>query len=365
MTKISIIYITAREDCPMMGRPGVHQFKVFLDSLMEQNFDNKDFEVIICDVLYKQRKGENGKDKYDFSKHPFKIKHVDPSEFSWSLKKNLPSYADNYNLGVIHADGELLLWFNDCCELVGNDSLQLWWDWYQKGYFAHALTVYFKGGVPSKVNYADCADMLRVHDMDNEEVKSICKYMTEHGYWKDVIRDSRWKFVEDEEKKTGHGIYYCSGEHFYGYASSSLEDTLRVNGYDSNFDGQKSLNDVEMGMRLERLGCKFVCDRKLYIIEHNHVDYPSFMRSLHPSAWKNNYSLLLLNKSKNKITVNDYKLTKEELAWMINHSNGFERLKVTPEEMEPELLKDWFEHPPIYNLRELRNERLRKEGIVK
>lgn len=364
--KISIVYITAREDCPMMGRPGVHQFQVFLDSLMEQNFDRSEFEVIICDVLYKQRKGENGKEKFDFSKYPFKIKHLDPYEFSWAMKKGLVCIVDSYNLGVIHADGELLLWFNDCCELVGKDTLDLYWEWYQKGYFAHALTIYFKGGTPLKVNDVDARSILNLDYVcgDKEYAEAVCAAMIKNGFWKDVIRDSRWFYVEKEKQKTGKGIYYAIGDHFYGYASTSLEATLKVNGYDSMYDGQKGLIDVEMGMRLERAGYKCVCDERLWLVEHRHYKCPDSIREVYPLAWKNNFSLLVLNKNKGKITANDCKLTKEELAWILKHSDDFEKVRLPESQMEPELLKDWYENPPIYNLRELRNERIRKEKEI-
>ena len=59
LPKISVIYTTARGDCPMRERPGVNQFSVFLDSLEEQVF-KEEIEVIIVDAL-KDVKIENSK----------------------------------------------------------------------------------------------------------------------------------------------------------------------------------------------------------------------------------------------------------------------------------------------------------------
>lgn len=321
MVKISIIYITARVDCPMTSLPGVHQFTLFLDSLKTQTF--KDFEVIISDLWYNERNRQN---KYDFSRYPFVVKYVNPCEFSWAKKKGLLCFSDNYNMGVIHADGELLLWFNDCCKLVNENSLQLWWDWYQKGYFASALVHYYKGKYPL------CQDGIT------------------------PIVDSRYPYVNN----TPDGIYYFPGSQYYGYSSSTLEATLRANGYDSNFDGQKALNDVEFGMRLERLGYKFVCDKNLWLIETIHIEYPKEIMDENPQPFRSNLGLIILHQKNNKNTGNDYKLSTSDLAHVIRQGEEL-GIRVLPGSFEYKVLIDWFNNSPMYNLRELRNERLRKE----
>ena len=332
--KISIIYGTARGDYPIIDLPHTHQFTPFLDSLELQTF--KDFEVVISDAMYNDR-------NYDFSKYSFPIKHIDPTEFSWARKLNLWGLQDGFNYGAINADGELLLWFGDCCELPNINSLQIWWDWYQKGYFAHALVIYYKGNKPHYVE-----DVL--NDTNSNIPLDKLKILVNEGSIKDIIRDSRWKFVEESE----NGIFYCGGDTFYGYSSTSLDATLKVNGYDSNFDGCKPLGDVEMGIRLDRAGYKFVCDKRLSIVEriHNNV-------SLDPiQGFRSNYSLIMLNNQKEKITGNDYKLTPDELEYIIEHGtkHGIPRYEVgTP---EYNTLMNWFNNPPIFNINQLRQERV-------
>ena len=342
--KISIIYGTARGDYPIIDLPHTHQFTPFLDSLELQTF--KDFEVVISDAMYNDR-------NYDFSKYSFPIKHIDPTEFSWARKLNLWGLQDGFNYGAINADGELLLWFGDCCELPNINSLQIWWDWYQKGYFAHALVIYYKGNKPHYVE-----DVL--NDTNSNIPLDKLKILVNEGSIKDIIRDSRWKFVEESE----NGIFYCGGDTFYGYSSTSLDAALKVNGYDSNFDGSKSLGDVEMGLRLGRAGYKFVCDKRLYIIERKHEDNLCDVlseMSLSHNEFRCNYSLMLLNKQKGRITGNDYKLTLEELECIIERGTKWSVHRPEVGTHEYNLLMHWFNNQPIFNINQLRQERLKKE----
>lgn len=339
--KISIIYGTARPDFPMIDLPNIHQFTPFLKSLQRQTF--KDFEVIISDVLYEQR-------KYNFSRFNFPVKHLNPNVFSWALKKGLWGLQDGFNWGLVHAEGELLLWFGDCCELVNPDSLQLWWDWYMKGYFAQALVVYYKGNQPFfvddaiKMKYAKKGTTLYYQP-------EIFKKHVKEGILKDVLKDSRWQYVE----KSLNGIYPCGGELFYGYASSSLDAMLRVNGYDSNFDGSKSLGDVECGLRLERLGFQFVLDKRLWLVERVHKPIPPKVLWGSPKQeFRSNYSLMMLNKEKKLVRANSYKLSREELEWIIEHGTHWSVPRPKEGTYGYKLLMEWYNHPPIFDLRELR-----------
>lgn len=358
---MSIIYTTARDEYPLIDLPNVSHIKLFLDSLKKQNF--RYFEVIIVDVLYKKRKELIDKKHvdYDFSSYPFHIKHLDPSEFSWALKKGLWGIQDPINLGIIHSDGELVLWYPDCCEFVNENSLQLYWEWYKKGYFAQALFNFHKGGEPLLIK--DAPNTFISTSVGNhktpEQIKEIYNILANGGYIKDVVRDSRWKFVEENKD----GIYYPTGQQFYGFAAFSMEAAIRLNGYDSNLDGQKSLTDVEFGMRLEKAGYKFVCDKNLWVVEHTQFGISKdILYGMPIKSWKSNYSIIMLNDKKKKITANDYKLTPEELEWIVAHGAKWDNPRLSPGCIEYDLLMDWYNNPPIYNLKNLRDERLRKEG---
>jgi len=330
MVKISIIYATCRPDYPIVDMPETHQFTPFLESLKNQSFT--DFEVVFTDFLHSKR-------KYDFSPYPFKIKHVDPSGFSWAWKKGLWALQDGFNWGLVHAEGELLLWFGDCCELPNADALQLWWDWYKRGYFAQALTVYYHGTKP-KIQ------------LDGTPV-----------------RDSRWKYVDEN----ANGVWYCAGQQYSGYAASSLRSMIDINGYDSNFDGSPALSDVEAGERLEQLGYKFVCDKRLTVIERSHIGITSGNLDkegvAHPyqgmetwtNLWgmpmqdfRNNYSLLMLNKQKKRFRANDYALTEEELNWIVEDGTKWGVPKPEEGTYQYKLLMDWFNNPPMFDIYDLR-----------
>src|SRR3972149_3682209 len=356
---ISIIYATARPDYPMLGEEmkDVHQFKPFLDSLVGQTFKN--FEVIIVDGTRKER-------NFDFSEYRkhFHIKHVymkdAPKRVRWAYDKGLWSLQGSFNLGTMYADGRLLLSFGDCGFLPKDNILSLYWNWYQKGYFPQALVVYYKGNKPLFVS-----EIINNGHGDTGRSVETTKKLVEMGYLKDILRDSRWKFVEDEEIKAGDGtgIYYCPGEHFYGYGSSSLESMLKINGYDCNFDGERALTDVEAGIRLEKLGYKMVCDKNLWLVERAHASIPKdTLFGMPKLCYRSNYSLLILNKQKNKTTANDSKLTGMELEQIVKHGTKWNVPRPVPGTYEYELLMYWFNNPPIFNLTELRNERLRKEG---
>lgn len=337
MVKISIIYATCRPDFPIVDMPETHQFTPFLESLKKQTFT--DFEVVFTDFLYSKR-------KYDFSPYPFKIKHVDPSGFSWAWKKGLWALQDGFNYGLIHTEGELLLWFGDCCEFQNTDTLQLWWDWYKRGYFAQALTLNYRGTKPNI--QADGTP----------------------------VRDSRWKFVDESP----NGIWYCAGQQYSGYAASSLKSMLEVNGYDSNFDGSPALSDTEIGERLEQLGYKFVCDKRLTVIERSHIGitggnidekgvaHPYSTTQGWTNLWgmpsidfRSNYSLLLLNKEKKRTRANDYYLTEDELNWIVEHGEKWGIPKPVEGTYQHKLLMDWFNNPPIFDIYQLRQEQ-RKHG---
>lgn len=341
MVKISIIYATARPDYPMQDRPDIHQFTPLLESLEKQTFT--DFELIISDVYHEKR-------SYDFSKHSFPVKHINPSEFSWASKKGLWALQDAFNWGLVYADGELLLWFGDCCELVNDDSLQIWWDWYEKGFCALALFVYYKGGRPFLVDEA----IKEKYTIGGGTKAEDFKRLVEEGYMKNVLRDSRWKFVEESP----NGIYPCSGQLFYGYSSSRLDDMLKLNGYDSNFDGSKALTDVEMGLRLGKIGSQFVLDKKLWLVEHAHNAIPKevLWGTPTPGDFRSNYSLMLLNQKKNKIRVNDYRLTKEELEWIVEHGTHWSVPRPEEGSDRHQLLMDWYNDPPMFDIRSLRLE---------
>ncbi|GAH10560.1 unnamed protein product, partial [marine sediment metagenome] len=148
--------------------------------------------------------------------------------------------------------------------------------------------------------------------------------------------------------------FKCSGQLFYGYASTSLDDMLKVNGYDSNFDGSKPLGDVECGLRLDKIGTKFVLDKNLRLVEHiHHRISPEVLWGTPEKGgdFRSNYSLMILNQNKNLIKANDYRLTKEELEWIVEHGTHWSVPRPEEGSSRHQLLMDWYNNPPMYDLR--------------
>lgn len=146
---------------------------------------------------------------------------------------------------------------------------------------------------------------------------------------------------------------------YYGYGSVSLEAALKVNGYDEFFDGDKSLEDVDMGSRLEMAGYKdmFLLDVNLQVIEHEHEPIPSDILNYDVKPIKCNYAVYLLNRKRGRWRANQTRLTEEDLKFIREESlkppcspspNYYQ------DECRGELFKLWASNPPIFNLREER-----------
>lgn len=108
--KLSVVYVT--------NRPG--GMDILLDNLNRQTF--KDFELILADELYKERKTEV---ELLFAKYP--VKHFKPREKQegdvWNLNKA-------YNDALDKVEGELVVFLQDYIWIPAN-GLERFWDIYE------------------------------------------------------------------------------------------------------------------------------------------------------------------------------------------------------------------------------------------
>ena len=342
MTKISVILGTARESYGvMLGRKEIHLLQPTLDSFKAQTFT--DFEFILSDALYEKREKLFCGEPFNRDDFKFTIKHIPVKPFSIWLQKGLWALQAGFNQGIVHSDGELLLFFGDCCEFK-SDTLELFWKWYKKGYFPMALTYYHKDGKPLFEDDV-CAERGL---MTLEEIKRA-------GCFDSLKKDSRWGTVAAQPNcvKTS-----APWEWYYGYSSVSLEAALKINGYDEYFDGDKALGDVEFGSRLELAGYKnLLLDENLYVIENRHTRVsPSGLFS-NSSTFKSNYSLLLLNRKKRLWHANSYKLTQEEIECIAEHGTRWSIPRPKEGTVEYELFRLWANDPPNFDIAERRRKR--------
>lgn len=117
MALVSVVTVTAR--------PGIFRFG--RETLEAQTF--KDFEWVVVDALYEQRKDKVAEYMKD---SPIKFKHIpDPPK---DKKYNLTRAN---NAGIRASEGELIVWLQDLI-LMPPDGLQKYWNLYQ----AHPDSLY-------------------------------------------------------------------------------------------------------------------------------------------------------------------------------------------------------------------------------
>ena len=338
---------TARDEFPIIGLPELHFLEPTLRSLRKQNF--KDFEFIVVDAFHEERPDM-------FSSHPFPVKHVpiDPRHRFW-LDRGRWGVCGQLNTALLHAEGELIVRVDDCSEF-DEEFLARFWGAYESGLWALAMHIRFLKGKPARLNeeyleegyesqYAEKWDAV-----DRGEL--LQKLYGEDG----LIRDSRY----DQVKSRG-GKMIAPYNWMYGYSSFTLEAALKVNGFDELFDGDKSLEDVDFGSRLEMAGYRniFSLDVEHQCIEHEHKPIPERLIPSGQKAIKCNYAILSNNRKHHFFKANTEPLTDEMVADIIE-----ETLKPpcspTPdmyeEDCKGELFLRWVDNPPVFNLREERME---------
>lgn len=315
--KVTLCYITARRDHPMIGRPGVHQFDVFLDSVAKQTFPHDEMEVVIVDAL-KERgfdtvMGKADKRVYDFSRYDFNIKHVSPKSQFW-YDNDFTSISNNFNTAFIHADGELLKLFGDCSELMQETNVEQCWEFYKKHNgkkFLKSLFEYYEGGVPQ--------------------------------YWNGIRRqEDNFKFFRDNPYFNDYKR--CNAA---GFCSFSLDLIFMLNGYDEIWDGAKCLEDSDFAIRMERLkDYEMYCHPNNSAVEHFHE--PVIYHAKGQDMRNNGPLMELLIKKEDRIRANETVLTRDEVEyiaqWCKDHNPNFNRI---PEFDRPHT------HPILFELKEL------------
>lgn len=314
--KISLVMVTARGSYPV-GKNEPHLFEIILDSLESQTFT--DFEFIIVDALHNKRK-----DFFQNNQYPFPVKHINTKPSVW-LDRGMWAICSARNQGIIHSDGELVVFIDDIFAFESK-GLELYWQYYYKyGLFAQAL-----------------------QDFYTPEGEKLFK----DGEW---VRDSRWKFTNeysDHITKRGDAYIHNLGDWYYGAgASASMEMLLKVNGFDENFDGTKSLEDCDLGRRLSEMGCQFVFDKNLKTNGY-YYNYPQEPLVYKDIAFKSNIPLVQLNSVHSRIIANRDLLTEEEIKFVREDSP---KRGVT---IIDDLFEFWVDNQQLFDLRELRYDRI-------
>jgi len=309
MTKISYITVTARPDYPYLGRPDLHLFEPTVEAFKNQT--NKDFEYIIVDTLYDQRK-----DYFKNLKLPFHVKHVPAQPNLW-IEHGSPGISTQYNKGIIYADGELLFFSADGYMFPSNFIENLWTR-YCEGYFPMAwYAIDWSFHEPIR-------EYLDEYKFD-VVLKAPCPYATPSSSPQYNFSGYTGKTVEVEHryfhsfKDNNFNIHRGYWSWWFSCSSASLEAMLKINGFDQQFDGDRTLMDCDVGSRLDLAGysMRFALFKDLFIIRAATVARlwnPSF-RDVHLTI-KCNYALIGTSRFRKQYRANENKLSDSDIDWI-------------------------------------------------
>jgi len=342
---------TARHDYPIIGLPNVHLLQPTIESLKRQTF--KDFEFVVVDALYDRRPKLFKGEPFRSEKLPFPVKHVPvhPNHRFWLDRKRW-NVCGGLNTALLYADGELVVRVDDCSEFE-EDYLAKFWEGYQSGYFPLAMHIRYLEGKPARFNkeYLEKGyEAKHSETLEQNRVQMLRRLYGDQG----LVRDTRWPVVERHGGRMVAPVNWM-----YGYSSFSLEAALKVNGFDERFDGQKSLEDVDFGSRLEMAGYKsvFLLDVNLWVIEHEHDPIPTDVIEPNVKPIVCNYALYLLNRKRRRWRANVDRLSAEDIEFVRQESLK-PPCSPTPhfyaDDCQGELFKLWMSHQPIFDLREER-----------
>lgn len=211
--KVTVILCTKRK---------IPHFEWALESLKSQSY--KDFEYIIIDGLYYQRKDEINKLIKD-TNAPFPILYLPDKLSRWKGKR--PALCNARNTGLIFAKGEYIIFHDDCCKMPDN-WIERHMKWLNEGYITA-------------------------------------------GNWKSDI--SSWEYrstiVKDPVETGGYWLYGAN----FGFPVKVAED---INGFDEWYDGEMGQDDIDFGIRAERKGFKIMYDPSCYV-EYDYTDHGLLM----------------------------------------------------------------------------------------
>lgn len=337
--KISVIMPTARDSFGSAHYKSseTHLFEPTVNSLQRQNF--KDFEFIVCDLLHPYRK-----DYFENKNLDFPVKHVPVKPNPWK-KKGLWQVCAQLNTCLTFAEGELIVRIDDCCEF-NPDYLEKIWSWYRRGKWSLSLFIrYLKGKPCARQDYIK---LLPHGGKTPEDMKRTKEAVLKFFNKGDTIKDTRFKFVEE-----GSGIYAAPPGWVYGYFSAPLEALLRVNGFDERFDGSKSLEDCDIGIRLGMAGykAKFILVKNLVVIEHEHGSCSRKVLFGKGKPPKCNHALMLLNQKNNWWRANIHRLSEEQLNFVKEESSRKPCSHVSGRDYDfGDVFTYWSTHQPIFDL---------------
>jgi hypothetical protein len=314
---ITITIHTASLDNFLISQGIPSYFEAVVENLSHQTF--KDFELVFVDTYY-----DENKEKFNQVKSTFTIKHV-PIHYNhrYWYDQGYVYISAAKNTGIIYADGELIISFDDG-EFFPETLLNNYWDHYKNGHLMHAY---------------------------HHRMKSI---ETINGLVKNPINGDI--YINDSRKFNSDSCFHRNGTWTYAGTSFSLEDALILNGFNERLDGYKSLEDCDFGLRLVMLNKKFVIDKKfgfIYILDHpSYIDQNK--KLIKEFIAVENHGLLMCAKELFEIEANKYPITDKHLEIIRRETIKYRNFDPLSEGNKDKL-NHWLK-TPTFNLRKEREE---------
>ena len=235
MMKISVILPTNRPNGPLYA----------LHSLSKQTFPSEDFELLVVNDCSPRI--------YDFLP-AFSVKWLTGKANYWRSNRLI---ANARNTALIHARGELIVFLDDFCWVPPR--------WLEEHWLTYQRTPYTMIGAGKAVKYIpdryDELDQLPPPDVGDKVEGAFIRNLAQFK-----VSDTRGP---NSKRDCGGGWFYTMN------ASAPLDKIVYVNGFDEEFD-TTSEEDVDLGLRLERAGCKFFYrpdhDCTVFHVDHREVD---------------------------------------------------------------------------------------------
>lgn len=217
MVKVTVMLVTKRKE---------PKFEYALQSLKEQTFPHDDFEYIIIDGYYHNRKDDVLSLIHKFEVD-FPVLYLPDKPCRWRGQR--PCISNARNTALIFAKGQYIVQTDDCTKMPN--------DWIEK----HLL--YLEKDLEKEKRYIVAGSWIGYQFTTEDE----------HGIEGCYGPEYRSTIIK-EPKEVGAGW-------FYGHnCSYPLEPILDINGFDEILDGEMGQEDIDLAIRLERQGYKVMYD---------------------------------------------------------------------------------------------------------
>jgi glycosyltransferase involved in cell wall biosynthesis len=216
-----------------------------LDSLLKQNLNRKQIEVIIAD-------DGSSDDTFAVAQQytgKLNLKYVYQEDKGYRV-------ASARNLGIRLAQGEVLVFVDSGMILSGQ-------------FLSTHLKAHREAAVPlAVIGYVYCFDHTQAfdhHRVDPRKPRKTIQYFRSQGAQLDIREDCYRKYNDQLATLPAPWTFFWGGN-----ISVRRDVVLQAGGFDENFDQTWGSEDIEFGYRLHQQNVKFVLEREAEAIHYPH-----------------------------------------------------------------------------------------------